>query len=495
MKQVLLAIDQGTTSSRAIVFDLSGRVVSMAQQETTQFFPHPGWVEQDAMEIWQTTRSVMEEALQKASLSFRDVLSIGITNQRETTVLWERATGKPIAPAIVWQCRRTAPLVEELLRRGLGDTIREKTGLIPDAYFSATKLRWLLDHVPGTREKAEAGKLAFGTVDSWLLWNLTGGKIHATDTTNASRTMLFDIHSLRWDDTLLREMEIPSSLLPEVRPSASRFGEAELDGIFVPISGMAGDQQSALFGQGCFRPGDAKNTYGTGCFLLFETGKTPVMSKNGLLTTVSCGTGKEPGYALEGSVFCGGSIIAWLRDGLGLLKTSRESEEVAQSVDSTGGVVLVPAFTGLGAPYWDMYARGTLFGMTRGTEKAHIVRAGLEAIAYQIADLVTAMEQDTGMKLSRLRVDGGASANNFLMQFQADVLNTPVDRPPMMETTALGAALLAGLTEGVWRDTGELKALLAGTVTSFSPAMEADTRHSLLVRWHKAVERSQNWEK
>ena len=495
MKKVLLALDQGTTSSRAIVFDTDGRVLGISQQETTQFFPHPGWVEQDAEEIWRTTRAVMDGALQKAGLTFRDVLAIGITNQRETTVLWDRATGKPVAPAIVWQCRRTAPLVEKLVQRGLSDSIREKTGLLPDAYFSGTKLQWLLQEIPGARERAERGELAFGTVDSWLLWNLTNGRVHATDYTNASRTMLFNIHTLRWDDDLLSELGIPRSLLPEVFPSAHRYAEAELDGVSIPVSGIAGDQQSALFGQCCFRPGEAKNTYGTGCFLLFETGKTPIASKSGLLTTVSCGSGKEPGYALEGSVFCGGSIISWLRDQMGLLKTIKESEEVARSVDSTEGVVLVPAFTGLGAPYWDMYARGSILGMTRGTGRAHIVRAGLEAIAYQVTDLVSAMVRDTGMALSQLRVDGGASANHFLMQFQADMLGCEVARPPMMETTALGAALLAGLTEDVWHSTDEIRAALSGAVTVFSPTMDTEKRDNLLANWHKAVERSRNWEK
>ena len=492
MATYLLALDQGTTSSRAILFDQRQNVVGVAQKEFTQIYPQEGWVEHDAMEIWSSQYGVMMEVIAKTGVSPKDIAAIGITNQRETTVLWDRETGRPIHNAIVWQCRRTAPLVDRLLEQGMGEHIRAVTGLVPDAYFSATKIAWLLDHVDGARELAKQGRLLFGTVDTWLLWKLTGGAIHATDYTNASRTMLFDIHRLRWDADLLEALDIPEQILPAVAPSGTVYGRPDIQGVKVPIAGMAGDQQAALFGQTCFAPGDAKNTYGTGCFLLMNTGSTPCESHNGLITTLAATGSGGVEYALEGSVFVGGAVIQWLRDELHFFTDSRDAEYYAQKVPDTGGVYLVPAFTGLGAPYWDMYARGTMVGLTRGTKREHIIRAAQESIAYQVADLVGAMERDTGLPLSCLRADGGASRDGFLMQFQADVLGRDVVRPVVRETTALGAAFLAGLTVGVWKDREELRKLWCRDST-FTPAMEPERRETLLGGWRRAVERSRDW--
>ena len=492
MGTYLLALDQGTTSSRAILFDRQQRIVGSAQKEFTQYYPQEGWVEHDAMEIWSSQYGVMMEVLAQTGVSPWEIAAIGITNQRETTVLWDWETGRPVHNAIVWQCRRTAPLVDALRERGLEPYIRSVTGLIPDAYFSATKIRWLLDHVEGARDLAARGRLLFGTVDTWLLWKLTGGAVHATDYTNACRTMLFDIHKLRWDETLLEELDIPRGILPEVGPSSRVYGAADLQGVRVPIAGMAGDQQAALFGQTCFSPGEAKNTYGTGCFLLMNTGATPCESRNGLLTTIAAGAGEKPCYALEGSVFVGGAVIQWLRDEMRFLSESRDAEYYAKKVPDTGGVYLVPAFTGLGAPYWDMYARGTIVGLTRGTRREHIIRAAQESIAYQVCDLAQAMERDTGMPLTALRADGGASRDGFLLQFQADILNRRVVRPVVRETTALGAAFLAGLAVGVWRDQEELRALWQEEA-AFSPAMEPQRREALLEGWRRAVGRSRDW--
>ena len=492
MGRYILALDQGTTSSRAILFDEEQNMVGVAQKEFPQLYPREGWVEHDPMEIWSSQYAVMMEVIAKTGVSPADIAAIGITNQRETTILWERATGRPIANAIVWQCRRTAPLVDRLLEEGLGKHIRKTTGLVPDAYFSATKIKWLLDRVEGARERARRGEILFGTVDTWLLWKLTGGAVHVTDVTNASRTMLFDIHRLDWDDTLLQALDIPRAMLPEVRDSSAVYGYADLGGAKVPIAGIAGDQQAALFGQTCFAPGEAKNTYGTGCFLLMNTGETPCESRNGLITTVAAGLNGRAEYALEGSVFVGGAVIQWLRDELRFLTESRDAEYYAQKVADTGGVYLVPAFTGLGAPYWDMYARGCLIGLTRGTRREHIIRAAQESIAYQVADLVQAMERDTGVPLKALRADGGASRDGFLMQFQADILDRSVLRPVVRETTALGAAYLAGLAVGVWRDREELRGLWKRDA-EFQPEMDPARRETLLQGWHRAVERSRGW--
>ena len=492
MGRYILALDQGTTSSRAILFDREQNIIGLAQKEFTQIYPQEGWVEHDPMEIWSSQYAVMMEVIAKTGVSPADIAAIGITNQRETTILWERATGRPIANAIVWQCRRTAPLVDRLLEEGLGEHIRKTTGLVPDAYFSATKIKWILDHVEGARERARRGEILFGTVDTWLLWKLTGGAVHVTDVTNASRTMLFDIHRLDWDDTLLQALDIPRAMLPEVRDSSAVYGYADLGGAKVPIAGIAGDQQAALFGQTCFAPGEAKNTYGTGCFLLMNTGETPCESRNGLITTVAAGLNGRAEYALEGSVFVGGAVIQWLRDELRFLTESRDAEYYAQKVADTGGVYLVPAFTGLGAPYWDMYARGCLIGLTRGTRREHIIRAAQESIAYQVADLVQAMERDTGVPLKALRADGGASRDGFLMQFQADILDRSVLRPVVRETTALGAAYLAGLAVGMWRDRQELRGLWQRDA-EFRPAMDPARREALLQGWHRAVERSRGW--
>ena len=491
-KNYILALDQGTTSSRAILFDREQNILGVSQKEFTQFYPHEGWVEHDAMEIWSSQYSVMMEVIAQSGIDPQELSAIGITNQRETTILWDRETGRPIHNAIVWQCRRTADLVDSLVEQGLGEYIKQTTGLIPDAYFSATKIKWLLDHVEGAREKAERGEVLFGTVDSWLTWKLTGGAAHVTDVTNASRTMLFDIHKLDWDQKLLDALDIPRAMLPQVRSSSEIYGYADIQGVKVPIAGIAGDQQAALFGQTCFDPGDAKNTYGTGCFLLMNTGEKPVESKNGLVTTVAIGLGNKVQYALEGSVFVGGAVIQWLRDELRFLGESRDAEYYAQKVSDNGGVYLVPAFTGLGAPYWDMYARGVLVGLTRGTKREHIIRAAQESIAYQVCDLVHAMEADTGMPLTALKADGGASRDRFLMQFQADIMDRELRRPAIRETTALGAAYLAGLATGVWKDLEEIRSLWKCDST-FAPGMDPGEREKLLSGWHKAVGRSQGW--
>lgn len=493
MKQYVIALDQGTTSSRCILFDREQNIVGVAQREFTQIYPKPGWVEQDPMEIWSSQSSVLTEVLAQTGIAPTEVAAIGITNQRETTIVWDKTTGRPIYNAIVWQCRRTASLCEELKADGaFSDYIKEHTGLLIDAYFSATKLKWILDHVEGARERAKAGELLFGTVDSWLVWKLTGGKAHVTDYTNASRTMLFDIQNLCWDEEICRRLDIPMEMLPKVCSSSQIYGYANLQGLEVPIAGIAGDQQAALFGQGCFQPGEAKNTYGTGCFLLMNTGEQLCRSENGLLTTIAIGLGGKVQYALEGSVFVGGAVIQWVRDELRFISESRDAEYYASKVPDTGGVYLVPAFTGLGAPYWDMYARGALVGLTRGTNRDHIIRAAQESIAYQSWDLVDAMEKDTGIPLSVLNADGGASRDKFLMQFQADILHKPVRRPVIRETTALGAALLAGLATGVWGSMEEVKSRMK-TDRLYEPSMDEATRTKLLRGWHKAVGRSLDW--
>ena len=492
---MILALDQGTTSSRAIVFDERGNVVASDQREFPQMFPHPGWVEHDPAAIWNSQLDVARGALRNASISAADVVSIGITNQRETTILWDRATGTPVRNAIVWQDRRTAPLCDELRARGAGELITAQTGLLLDPYFSATKIAWLLDNVDGLRARAEAGEIAFGTVDSWLIWNLTGGLRHVTDVTNASRTMLFDIHRLCWSDELLALFRIPRTLLPEVLPCTAEFGTTAVAqfGGAIRITGVAGDQQAALVGQAGFAPGLAKNTYGTGSFVVLNTGDRVVRSEHGLLSTVAFAF--EPGratYALEGSIFVTGAAVQWLRDGLGIIERSSDVERLAGEVDDSGDVFFVPAFTGLGAPYWDPHARGTIAGITRGTTRAHIARAAVDAMAYQTADVVAAMERDAGMKLAELRVDGGASANALAMQFQADVLGVPVVRPACTETTALGAAYLAGLQAGFWSDV-ETVARQWREDVRFTPSMDAERRAELLSRWHRAVERSRGW--
>ena len=488
----ILALDQGTTSSRAILFDQNQQIVAVAQREFPQLYPQEGWVEQDAMEIWASQYGVMMEVVAQSGVHPQEIAAIGITNQRETTILWDKNTGKPIHNAIVWQCRRTASLVDQLKQQGLEDHIRQTTGLVPDAYFSATKIKWILDSVEGAREKAQRGEILFGTVDSWLLWRLTEGSVHATDVTNASRTMLFDINKLDWDGTLLSALDIPTAMLPKVLSSSEIYGYTKILGVDVPIAGIAGDQQAALFGQTCFEPGDAKNTYGTGCFLLMNTGDKPCFSKNGLITTIAVGLKDRVEYALEGSVFVGGAVIQWLRDEMRFIGSSQDAEYYASKVEDNGGVYLVPAFTGLGAPYWDMYARGTIVGLTRGTRREHIIRAAQESIAYQVVDLVGAMEADTGITLSQLKADGGASRDQFLMQFQSDVLNRCVCRPVIRETTALGAAYLAGLAVGLWQSRDEIKTLWQRD-TVFTPTMEEAKRQELLDKWHKAVSRSRDW--
>ena len=492
MKQYLLALDQGTTSSRAILFDRAQQIMGVCQAEYPQIYPHAGWVEHDPMEIWSSQYSVMMEVLAKYNVSPEEIAAIGITNQRETTIVWDKATGEPVYNAIVWQCRRTAPICEQLRAQGMTDYIRETTGLLLDAYFSGTKLKWILDHVPGARARAARGELLFGTVDSWLVWKLTGGRVHVTDYTNASRTMLYNIRKLDWDDTILAALDIPRAMLPEVRPSSAVYGHTNIGGVEIPIAGIAGDQQAALFGQACFAPGEAKNTYGTGCFLLMNVGTEPVLSRSGLLTTIAASTGSEIQYALEGSVFVGGAVVQWLRDSLHLISTAAETEQLAASVENNGGVYIVPAFTGLGAPHWDMYARGTIVGLTRGTGREHIVRAALESIAYQVADVVRAMEADTGIPLRDLRVDGGASANNFLMQFQADILGAETIRPVIRETTALGAACLAGLAVGYF-DSPE--AIRRGWTEDrrFTPQMAEETRSRCRRNWERAVSRAARW--
>ena len=494
MSKYILALDQGTTSSRAILFDQEQNILEMTQREFAQIYPKQGWVEHDPMEIWSSQYSVMMEVIARSGVDHNDIAAIGITNQRETTIIWDKETGRPIYNAIVWQCRRTAPIVDELVKAGYSDTIREKTGLVPDAYFSATKIKWILDQVPGSRERAERGELLFGTVDTWLVWKLTGGKAHVTDRTNASRTMLYNINTLDWDDELLKMLDIPRAMLPKVCSSSEIYGYATIGGVSVPVAGIAGDQQAALFGQGCFEAGQAKNTYGTGCFLLMNTGEKRHTSKNGLLTTIAATVKDQPvQYALEGSVFVGGAIIQWLRDEMRFFNESRDAEYYAQKVQDTGGVYLVPAFTGLGAPHWDMYARGCIVGLTRGTRREHIIRAAQESIAYQTADLVEAMEKDTGIPIEVLKVDGGASRDRFLMKFQANILNKEVRRPMIRETTALGAAYLAGLAVGIWKDTKEISRLWSCDV-NFEPDMSEEKRQKLLRGWHKAVGRSLDWE-
>ncbi len=492
MKYVV-ALDQGTTSSRAVVFDEHGGIAAAYNLEFTQHYPHLGWVEHRPEDILDSQLRALKLAVDKAGIDVADIAAIGITNQRETTLLWERETGRPLANAIVWQCRRTAPLVERLKADGLGALLRDRTGLVPDAYFSGTKLQWLLDTIPGARARAERGELCFGTVDSFLVWNLCKNHPHVTDATNAARTMLFDIHRQCWDPELLRAMNIPASLMPEVVDSSHVVGmlRRNILGREIPVAALAGDQHAALFGQGCLLPGDCKNTYGTGCFVLMNTGDAPVRSQNDLLTTIAWRLDGKPVYALEGSVFMGGAAVQWLRDEMGLIRTAAESEAVARSVPDNGGAFFVPAFTGLGAPHWDMYSRGTIVGLTRGTGRAHIVRAALEAIAYQSADVIRAMSADAGARAETLRVDGGASANNFLMQFQSDILNIDVLRPQVIETTALGAAMLAGRAVGLWTDRDI--AALPQSDRRFQPRMDAERRDALLHQWQRAIARSRDW--
>lgn len=488
MDKYIMALDLGTTSCRCIIFDKNGRICSAAQKEFTQYFPQPGWVEHDAEEIWATQTGLMYEAMSKIDITINEIAGIGITNQRETTVLWDKETGRPVHKAIVWQCRRTAGYCDELKKLGMGEFFRSKTGLVLDAYFSATKLRWLLDNAAGARERAEKGKLLFGTVDSWIIWKLTGGKVHVTDYSNASRTMLFNIHTLKWDEEILRVLKIPQQILPEVKPSSHVYGytDSKLFGREVPIAGAGGDQQCALFGQTCFERGEVKNTYGTGGFMLMNTGTAPVNSHNGLVTTIAWGVDDKVEYALEGSIFVAGAAVQWLRDELGLIRDAAESEVLAKSVPDANGCYVVPAFVGLGAPYWDQYARGAIVGLTRGVNRNHIVRATLESIAYQVNDVLMAMQEDSGMPITSLRVDGGACDNDFLMQFQADILNTSVVRPYCIETTAMGAAYLAGLAVGYWRSKEEI---LANHVIAaeFKPQMGQAKRENLFQGWHNAV--------
>ena len=496
MPKYMMALDSGTTSNRCILFDRAGRIVSIAQREFTQYFPQPGWVEHDANEIWATLLGVAVEAMQMAGAAAADIAAIGITNQRETTIVWDKATGEPVHHAIVWQCRRTSEYCDELRARGLTARFREKTGLVLDAYFSATKLHWLLENVPGVRERAAKGELLFGTVETWLIWKLTCGRAHVTDYSNASRTMLFNINTLDWDEEILAELNIPRSMLPKPLPSSGLFGTTapSLLGGEIPITGAAGDQQAALFGQTCFQPGEAKNTYGTGCFLLMNTGEKPVFSQNGLVTTIAWGLGEKVTYALEGSIFVAGAAIQWLRDEMKLIANAAESEAVAQEVTDTNGCYVVPAFTGLGAPYWDQYARGAIVGLTRGCNRAHIVRATLDSLTYQTYDVLNAMRADSGIALASLKVDGGASANNYLMQTQADVIGAPVLRPTCVESTAMGAAYLAGLAVGFWRDQAEIRKIWAVDRT-FEPQLDAKSRDARLHGWHRAVQRAFDWAK
>lgn len=494
MGKYMMALDQGTTSSRCIIYNKKGEMVSVAQKEFTQIYPGDGWVEHDAMEIWSTQMGVAQEALLKIDCTYADIEAIGITNQRETTVVWDKETGIPIYNAIVWQCRRTAEFCDELKARGCEEMVREKTGLLIDAYFSGTKLRWILENVPGAREKAEAGQLLFGTIETWLIWKLTGGKVHVTDYSNASRTMMFNINTLDWDDDLLQLLDIPRCMLPEPKPSSCIYGET-VETIFggpIRIAGAAGDQQAALFGQTCFQAGEAKNTYGTGAFLLINTGEKPVFSKNGLVTTIAWGLDGKVNYALEGSVFVCGAVIQWLRDELDILENAAQSEAMATAVDDTCGVYVVPAFVGMGAPYWDPYARGAVLGLTRGANKNHLVRAAVESMAYQTGDLIRAMVEDLGEPLVALKVDGGASANNFLMQFQSDILDCKVMRPQCIETTSLGAAYLAGLATGYWESKEDVIENWQIDRT-FTPEMDEDTRSSLLAGWKKAVGAVRGW--
>lgn len=492
MAKYIMALDQGTTSSRAILFDEEQNIIDLAQREFPQLYPREGWVEHDPMEIWSSQYSVMMEVVAKSGVAPEDIAAIGITNQRETAILWDKETGRPIYNAIVWQCRRTAPIIDALREQGLEEHIRRTTGLVPDAYFSGSKIKWILDNVEGARERAQRGEILFGTVDTWLVWKLTNGKVHVTDRTNASRTMLYDIHRLDWDDTLLNALDVPRAMLPEVRSSSEIYGYTAVGGVEIPVAGIAGDQQAALFGQCCFSAGEAKNTYGTGCFLLMNTGDKPCISENGLVTTIAASAGDSVQYALEGSVFVGGAVIQWLRDEMRFFAESRDAEYYAQKVPDSGGVYIVPAFTGLGAPYWDMYARGAIFGITRGTRREHIIRASQESIAFQSADLVAAMEKDTGIPIAELKVDGGASRDRFLMQFQANILNKTVRRPMIRETTALGAAYLAGLATGVWSDAEDLRRLWTHDV-QFTPDMDENARETALRGWHKAVQRSLGW--
>lgn len=493
MQKVVAALDQGTTSSRAVLFDEALRPVATAARKLRQYYPEPGWVEHDPVEIYAGQMGALSEAMAQIGARGSDLISVGIANQRETTVVWEKATGRPISGAIVWQCRRTAPMCREIQNdRALSAYIRSATGLLPDAYFSATKLRWILDHTPGARERARRGEILFGTVDSWLIYRLTGGRAHVTDRTNASRTMLYHIEKLCWDEHICRALDIPMEMLPRVLPSGSVFGEARIDGATVPVTGVAGDQQAALFGQGCREEGQAKNTYGTGCFLLMHTGTRACRSGQGLLTTLAASLDGPPRYALEGSVFIGGAVVQWLRDELNIVARAEETQALAMSVPDNGGVFMVPAFTGLGAPHWDMNARGAVFGLTRGAGKAHLARAALEAIAYQCDDVISAMERDTGTPLKELKVDGGASANDFLMQFQADIGNRAIFRSRMRETTALGAAALAGMGAGLWG--GDELIRLTEPERAFTPAMSEETRRSLLAGWQKAVLRTKDWE-
>ncbi len=495
MEKYILSFDAGTTSSRAIIFNKKGQIINVAQKEFQQIYPKAGWVEHDPMEIWASQSGVAREVLEMSAIRPDQIVGIGITNQRETTLVWDKNTGKPVYNAIVWQCRRTASYCERLKEKGWIDKIRDKTGLVLDAYFSATKIAWILDNVEGAREKAERGDLLFGTVDTWLVWNLTRGKVHVTDYSNASRTMLFNIKDLKWDDEILEALNVPRSMMPEVKDSSCIYGytdEHTYGGARIPIAGIAGDQQAALFGQNCFRPGMVKNTYGTGCFVLMNTGQEMIRSKNGLLTTIAWGIDGRVSYALEGSVFIAGAAIQWLRDELRLVYDSPQSEYYANKIEDTDGVVVVPAFTGLGAPYWDMYARGGIFGLTRGTKREHLVRATLESLAYQSKDVIEAMQEDAKIPLAYLRVDGGASANNFLMQFQADMLNTEVHRPRTLETTSLGAAYLAGLAVGYWKDLDEISEDFSIDRT-FKPQMSQEKRDKNYKYWKKAIERSMDW--
>ena len=494
MKRYIMALDAGTTSNRCILFDRNGRICSVAQREFHQYFPKPGWVEHDANEIWASMLGVAVEAMQRIGATAAEIAGIGITNQRETSVVWDKATGEPIYNAIVWQCRRTSAYCDELKARGLTEIFRQKTGLVIDAYFSATKLRWLLEEIPGARARAERGELLFGTVETWLLWKLTGGKVHITDYSNASRTMLFNINTLQWDEEILRELNIPRGMLPEPRPSSAVYAETEptLLGGAIPICGAAGDQQAALFGQTCFRPGEAKNTYGTGCFLLMNTGERPVFSQNGLVTTVAWGLDGHVNYALEGSIFVAGAAIQWLRDEMKLIESAQDSEYMAQKVRDTNGCYVVPAFTGLGAPHWNQYARGTIVGLTRGCNKYHLIRATLDSICYQVDEVLAAMRADSGIALEALKVDGGASANNYLMQTQADVIGAPVVRPTCVESTALGAAFLAGLAVGFWRDFDEIRRYYAADRT-FLPTISEQERAERLDGWKRAVRCACSW--
>ena len=496
MAKYILSLDAGTTSNRAILFDHDANMCAIAQKEFTQIYPKPGWVEHDANEIWNSMFGVIQEVMSISGASFSDIEAIGITNQRETTVVWDKRTGEPVSNAIVWQCRRTAEYCDKLKAQGLAEPIREKTGLLIDAYFSATKLRWILENVPNARVRAEKGDLLFGTIDSWLIWKLTGGESHVSDYSNASRTMLFNIHELKWDEEILKILSIPRSMLPEVKPCSSILGytTTSLTGRAIPIAGSAGDQQAALFGQVCFKQGQAKNTYGTGCFLLMNTGEKPIYSSNGLVTTIAWGLNGKVNYALEGSIFTAGAAVQWLRDEMKLVKSASETEAAAREVRDTNGVYVVPAFTGLGAPYWDSYARGTIVGLTRGTNRNHIIRAVLESIAFQTNDVLDAMQQDSGIKLSSLRVDGGAAANDFLMQFQSDIIQAPVLRPACLETTAMGAAFFAGLTSGFWSSQDEI-AQKVTISNEFTPQQNDEWRKNACDGWHKAVKRSFGWTK